>query len=252
MRIVTFVSQILDASESVRIHGGVVDISANSLVVDTMDEYGVEEALRIIETGLDGEIIALAIGPATVEEALRSVLSVGVDRAIHVVTEEAVDALTAGAILAQVAKEEGADLVFVGGQQASLDSQAIGPVAAERLGWPQLTWVRSLNLEDRIVTGSHDTDEGSRSFQVSLPVVITTQQGLNDPRYPTLPNIFKAAKKEIRQDDISRFGHKPSVRTVSASLQTRKRLNLMIDTKDPGEAAVQIAEVLKKEGGLVA
>ncbi len=91
MRILAVIRQVLDAEETVRVRNGEVDLSASKLVVDTMDEYGVEQALRIRESGADAEVIALAVGPERSQEALRTVLAMGADRAIHVRTEMFLD-----------------------------------------------------------------------------------------------------------------------------------------------------------------
>ena len=251
MRIMVFVSQILDAEERVRIRDRAVDLSASKLVVDPMDEYGVEEALRLREAGADAEIIAVGIGSAILQEALRAVLSLGADRAIHVTSTTRVDAMAAGAILAAVAREEAADLIFIGGQQASLDSQAIGAAAAEHLDWPQVTWVSALKLESRTLTGKHDVDAGKESFVVDLPAVITTQQGLNEPRYPTLPNIVKSRKKEIRSEPIERFAVTVKTRTITEDLQTKERMHQVIDGKDAAAAALQLVEYLKREAKVI-
>src|ERR1700761_5348484 len=149
MRILTVVRQVLDAEESVIIQDGKVVLDGRKLVLDTMDEYGVEEALRLREGAAAGaEVVALAIGPARCEEALRSAMAMGADRAILVETETPLDAIAVSAVVAQVAKSEAADLIFCGGQQADWDSHALGAATAERLQWPQATWTSALVLQD--------------------------------------------------------------------------------------------------------
>ena len=94
MRILTLIRQVLDAEESVRVRNGAVELEGSKLVMDTMDEYGVEEALRLRERGAaDAEIVAVAVGPARAEEALRTALAMGADRGVHVVTDVALDAI---------------------------------------------------------------------------------------------------------------------------------------------------------------
>src|SRR3979409_1202132 len=87
MRILTYLRQVLDAEESVHVANSAVALENSKLVMDTMDEYGVEEALRLRESGIDAEIVAVAVGPARVQDALRTALAMGVDRAIHVETD---------------------------------------------------------------------------------------------------------------------------------------------------------------------
>ena len=253
MNILTLVRQVPDAEARVKVAGQAVDLDGTTLVIDGMDEYGVEEALRLRESGAPIEqIIALAVGPQRSEDALRTALAMGVDRAIHVETAEKVDAVSLSRVVAQVAQAENAGLILVGGQEADWDSQALGAATAERLGWPQLTWTNELKVDGEAITGRHDVDEGNESFRAPLPAVVTTQQGLNEPRYPTLPNIMKAKKKELRKDSLDTYGVQPRVRTVNAEIQTRARLNRMIDGKDPQAAAEQLLELLRSEAKVLA
>ena len=107
MRILTLIRQVLDAEESVRVRNGAVELDGSKLVMDTMDEYGVEEALRLREAGAEAEIVAVSVGPARAEEALRTALAMGADRGIHVVTDVSLDAIALSAVMAQIAKAEG-------------------------------------------------------------------------------------------------------------------------------------------------
>ncbi|WP_291424421.1 electron transfer flavoprotein subunit beta/FixA family protein [Deinococcus sp.] len=253
MKILTLVRQVPDAEARVKLSGNSVDLEGTTVVIDGMDEYGVEEALRLRESGAPvEEIVALAVGPQRNEDALRTALAMGVDRAIHVETGEKLDAVSLSKLVAQVAQAESAGLILVGGQEADWDSQALGAATAERLGWPQLTWTNELRVEGDAITGRHDVDEGNESFRAPLPAVVTTQQGLNEPRYPTLPNIMKAKKKELRKDTLEQYGVEPRVRTVSAEIQTRARLNKMIDGKDPQVAAAELLNLLRNEAKVIA
>jgi len=251
MRILVVIRQVLDAEESIKVKEGTIDLVGSKLVVDTMDEYGVEEALRLRESSVDVEVVALAVGPARNEEALRTVLAMGADRAILVEIVEALDAIALSSVVADVARIEKADLIFCGGQQADWDSHALGAATAERLGWVQSTWTNSLTLNGEEVTGRHDVDEGSESFVLSLPAVITTQQGLNEPRYPTLPNIIRAKKKEMRRESIASFGATPRLKVLSTEVQARRRLHTMIDGKDANVAATQLISLLRQEARLI-
>ena len=247
MKILTLIRQVPDAEARVRVSNGAVDLEGATLVMDGMDEYGVEQALRIREGGAAAEVIALAVGPRRNEDALRTALAMGADRAIHVETDTSLDPISLSAVIAQIAQQEGADLVFAGGQQADWDSQALGAAVAEWLGWPQLTWTNGLEVQGNTLSGRHDVDEGNETFAVDLPAVITTQQGLNEPRYPTLPNIMKAKRKELRKDTLDQYGVTPRVRAVGAEIQARARLGRVIDGKDPQAAAAQLLELLRNE-----
>lgn len=252
MRILTLVRQVLDAEESVHIREGAVDLENSKLVVDTMDEYGVEEALRIRESGAEAEVVALAVGPARNRDVLRTALAMGADRAIHVVTEAPLDPIALSQVAAQIAQQENAELVLCGGQQADWDSQALGAAIAERLNWAQVCWTSALEVQGRTLTGKHDADEGIEMFSVSLPVVITTQQGLNEPRYPTLPNIMKAKKKDLRTETLETYGVAPKVKFLGAEIQVKERLRKILDGKDAPAAALELVQLLRKEAKVIA
>src|SRR6202789_1611112 len=160
MRILTYIRQVLDAEESVRVASNAGALENSKLVMDTMDEYGVEEALRLRESGIEVEIVAVAVGPARVQDALRTALAMGVDRAIHVETDVRLDAIALSKVLAQIATQEGAALIFSGGQQADWDSHALGAATAERLNWPQATWTSPLELKGSRLTGKNDGSGG--------------------------------------------------------------------------------------------
>ena len=252
MRILTLIRQVLDAEESVRMKAGAVDLSTSKLVVDTMDEYGLEQALRFRDADPAIEVVALAVGAARSEEALRTALAIGADRAILVETLEPLDVIATSSVVAQVAKSEQVDLIFCGGGQADWDSHALGAATAERLGWPQATWTSALTIAAQELTGTHDVDTGKESFTMALPAVVTTQQGLNDPRYPTLPNIMKAKRKELRRVPVADFGVAAKLKILSTEVQVRERRRKMIDGKDATVAAAELVGLLRNEARVIA
>jgi electron transfer flavoprotein beta subunit len=229
-----------------------VDLDGRKLVIDTMDEYGLEQALRIRESGSDAEVIAVAIGPARCQDVLRTALAMGADRAIHVETDARLDVIAVSKVMAAIAQQEQAELILCGGQQADWDSQALGAATAERLNWPQVTWTNRLEVNESSLSGKHDVDEGSETFRMSIPAVVTTQQGLNEPRYPTLPNIMKAKKKEMRKESLEQYGVTPRVKVLSEEVQVKARLNKMLDTKDAPAAAAQLVTMLRNDARVIA
>ncbi len=253
MKILVYVRQVPDAEATIAIVNRTVSLDGAKLVLDPMDEYGLEEALRFRDAGAPAEIIAVAVGPARNEEALRSALAMGADRAIHVEGEAALDPIALSAVVAELARKEQAMLIFCGGRQADWDSDALGAAVAERLGWPQLTWTNHLKFADEQLIGRHDVDDGNESFTVALPAVVTTQQGLNEPRYVTLPNIMKAKKKELRKEALADFAVQAVVKTVLAEMQVRTRLRKILQGKDdPAGAAAQLVEMLRTEAKVIA
>jgi electron transfer flavoprotein beta subunit len=251
LRILALIRQVPDAQETVRVADNKVDLDGRKLVMDTMDEYGVEEALRLREKGADVEIVAVAVGPTRAQEALRAALAMGADRAIHVETDAALDVIALSSVIAQIARAQQAGLILCGGQQADWDSQALGAATAEQLAWPQVTWTRALELNGSTLAGKHDTDDGVESFTLSLPAVLTTQQGLNDPRYPTLPNIMKSKKKEIRTDTLEAYNVTPRIRLQGVAVESKERLKKILDGQDAPAAAAQLVQSLRQEARVI-
>jgi len=250
VKILSILKQVPDAEARVRAADGAVDLAGVTFVIDGMDEYGVEEALRIRERGgpAEGaEVVAVALGPARFDEALRTALAMGADRAVHVETEEALDPIAQAGVLAGIAREEEADLILLGGKQADWDSAALGAATAEALGWPLSDWTTELELDAHGLRTRHDTDDGSEALTLPLPAVVTTQQGLNEPRYPTLPNIMKAKRKELTKRSLEEFGS-PVARTVSLrqEIQTRERLGRIVEG-EAGDAARELVRLLADE-----
>jgi electron transfer flavoprotein beta subunit len=251
MHILSVIRQVPDAEESIRLKDGKVDLSASKLVIDTMDEYGVEQALRLRDAMPGSEVIVLAIGPERSEQALRTALAMGADRAVLVVAEVYLDVIAVSSVIAQVAGKEQADLILCGGQQADWDSQALGAATAERLGWPQVTWTNALTFENGMLHGKHDVDAGSDAFTLALPAVVSTQQGLNEPRYPTLPNIMKAKKKDLRRESLADFGVTPKLEVLGAEVQVRARRRTILDGKDVNAAVAQLVDLLRNEARVI-
>jgi len=251
VKIVTILKQVPDAEARIRSTAEGIDLTGVTFVMDGMDEYGVEEAIRLREAGRDVEIVAVALGPKRYEDALRTALALGADRAVHVETEDHLDPLAQAAVLATLIEAEGADLVFVGGKQADWDSAALGPAVAEVLDWPHSDWTTALQLEGSNLSVWHDSDDGSEELRLTLPAVITTQQGLNEPRYPTLPNIMKAKRKELAKRALSEFPDTTSLTVVvTQEVQTRPRAGKML-TGDPSDAARELARLLHDEAKVI-
>ncbi|MCA9839498.1 MAG: electron transfer flavoprotein subunit beta/FixA family protein [Trueperaceae bacterium] len=247
MKIISVIKQVPDAEARIRATPTGIDLDGVTFVIDGMDEYGVEQSLRLREGGLDTELISLALGPKRFEEAIRTSLAMGSDRAIHIETDEALDPITQAKVLASIIQEEGAELVFVGGKEADWDSAALGPAIAEALGWPHSDWTTRLEINDTSLSVTHDSDEGSETLTLPLPAVITTQQGLNEPRYPTLPNIMKAKRKELKKLTLADVGS-PSGKTqvLKQEIQTKSRLNKVVQG-DAADAAKELARLLHEE-----
>ncbi|AEG33564.1 Electron transfer flavoprotein alpha/beta-subunit [Thermus thermophilus SG0.5JP17-16] len=247
MKFVAVIRQVPDGESKLKIQGDRVDLSGATMILDQMDEYAVEEAIRLKEKH-GGEAVVVGFGPERTEEAIRTALAMGMDRGVHVVYEGFADPVAVAEALVEVLKEEAPTLVLTGGQQADWDSQALGGTLAEALGVPVVAWTTALELEGETAKAKHDLDEGAEWVRVRLPAVFTTQQGLNEPRYPTLPGIMKAKKKEIRKVQASLT---PKVTLISEEIQEKSRLGKILDGKDPVAAAEELVRLLHEEAKVI-
>ncbi|BAW00599.1 electron transfer flavoprotein subunit alpha/beta [Thermus thermophilus] len=247
MKFVAVIRQVPDGESRLRVQGDRVDLSGATMILDQMDEYAVEEALRLKEKH-GGEAVVVGFGPERTEEAIRTALAMGMDRGVHVVYEGFADPVAVAEALVEVLKEEAPTLVLTGGQQADWDSQALGGALAEALGVPVVAWTTALELEGDTAKAKHDLDEGAEWVRVRLPAVFTTQQGLNEPRYPTLPGIMKAKKKEIRKVQARLT---PKVTLISEEIQEKSRLGKILDGKDPVAAAEELVRLLHEEAKVI-
>ncbi len=247
MKFVAVIRQVPDGESRLKVQGDRVDLSGATMILDQMDEYAVEEALRLKEKH-GGEAVVVGFGPERTEEAIRTALAMGMDRGVHVVFEGYADPVAVALALAEVLKEEAPTLVLTGGQQADWDSQALGGALAEALGVPVVAWTTAIELEGEAARAKHDLDEGAEWVRVKLPAVFTTQQGLNEPRYPTLPGIMKAKKKEIRKVQAAVA---PRVELLGQEIQEKARLGRILDGKDPVQAAQELVRLLHEEAKVI-
>jgi electron transfer flavoprotein beta subunit len=218
------------------------------MILDQMDEWAVEEVIRLQEKH-GGESVVVSLGPERTEEAIRTALAMGVDRAVHLVADGYLDPISQAEALAETLRAEAPNLVITGGQQADWDSQALGAAIAEALGWPVVSWTTQIELEGQThAKARHDLDEGAELVRVALPAVFTTQQGINEPRYPTLPGIMKAKRKELKKLPLSISS---KVEVLEQTIQERSRLNKIIDGKDPVAAASELVRLLHQEAKVI-
>ncbi|HEX9821600.1 MAG TPA: electron transfer flavoprotein subunit beta/FixA family protein [Methylomirabilota bacterium] len=212
MKILVAIKQVPDTATQVKIGSDPrqIDTAGITWIVSPYDEFAVEEALRIKEKRGQGEVVAVSLGPDRVKEALRSVLAMGCDRAIHVNDPAlaAADTLTTARALAAVVKQEAPQLVLCGRQAIDDDMGATGAQLAEVLGWPCASWImeEAVDADARNVRVGRQVEGGLEVFDLPLPAVLSAQKGINEPRYPTLKGIMGAKKKEVKDVKAADLG----------------------------------------------
>src|SRR5512134_2846441 len=199
MKVLVAVKRVVDFNVKVRVKadGSGVELANVKMSMNPFDEIGVEEAVRLREAGKATEVVAVSIGQAQAQETLRTALAMGADRAILVKNDEYVEPLAVAKILKGVVEAEKPDIVILGKQAIDDDCNQTGQMLAALLGWPQGTFASRVVLEEGRVTVTREVDGGLETVKLMLPAVVTTDLRLNEPRYPSLPNIMKAKKKPL-------------------------------------------------------
>ncbi|MHB8383921.1 MAG: electron transfer flavoprotein subunit beta/FixA family protein [Candidatus Binataceae bacterium] len=205
MKILVPIKRVPDPATTIRVLPDGSGIATDNVkwVINPFDEIAIEEALRIKEKQAGSEVVLVTIGQSTWQEQLRTGLAMGADRAILVKSDGYLDPLALARILAKIAGDEKTDIVLLGKQAIDDDSNQVGQMLAEMLGWPQATFASKVEFgnkdkEDQKVTVIREVDGGLETIAFNLPAVVTTDLRLNEPRYASLPGIMKARKKELK------------------------------------------------------
>ncbi|HEY2947378.1 MAG TPA: electron transfer flavoprotein subunit beta/FixA family protein [Micromonosporaceae bacterium] len=209
MNIVVLVKQVPDsgAERTLRTDDNTVDRASANNVINEMDEYAVEEALRIKEAH-GGEITVLTMGPDRAAESIRKALSMGPDRAVHVLDDalHGSCAVATSKVLAAALSTLGADLVICGAEATDGRVQALPHMLAERLGIAALTGARKLTVDGQTLTAERQTEEGYEVITAATPAVVSVWDTINEPRYPSFKGIMEAKKKPVSTLSLADLG----------------------------------------------
>jgi len=199
MKILVPVKRVVDAYVSIRVKsdGSGVDTENVKMSLNPFCEIALEEAIRLKEAGTATEVVLVSVGSADIDTVIRSGLAMGADRAIRVDAENDVEPLAIAKILKHIVEKEEAGLVITGKQSIDGDNNQTGQMLSALLGWSQATFASEVTLDSGNATVVREIDGGLETLSLPLPAVITTDLRLNEPRYPTLPNIMKAKKKPL-------------------------------------------------------
>lgn len=177
--------------------------------LNPFDELSIEEAVRLRErkTPVD-DILAVSAGPAKCADTLRTAMAMGADRSIHVEVpdDKPLEPLGVAKLLKAIAEKEQSNLIFLGKQAIDDDSGQTGQMLAGLLNWPQATQAAKVEIKGEEVTVTREVDGGTEILRAKLPMIVTTDLRLNEPRYASLPNIMKAKKKKLEKKSLSDYG----------------------------------------------
>jgi electron transfer flavoprotein beta subunit len=230
-----------------------LDRASADPVLNELDEYGVEEALRLKEAH-DGEVTVLCMGPDKAAETIRKALSMGADKAVHIVDDalKGSDAIATSAALAAAVDRLSPDLVILGSESTDARMSVVPAMLAERLAWPQMTYANKVEADPAggTLTIHRLTDDGFDTVESSLPAVVSVVEKINEPRYPSFKGIMAAKKKPVETLALSDLGLDAATvglggawSTVNDAQVSPPRQAGTVIT-DEGDAGTKVAEFL--------
>ncbi len=201
MKVLVPVKRVVDFNVKIRVKpdGSGIELANVKMSMNPFDEIAVEEAVRLKEKGAATEVVVVSVGPAKAQETIRTAQAIGADRGILIETPEGatVEPLAVAKLLKAVADAEQPGLIILGKQAIDDDCNQTGQMLAALLGWPQGTFASKMVLESGSILVTREVDGGLETVKLKMPAVVTTDLRLNEPRYPSLPNIMKAKKKPL-------------------------------------------------------
>jgi len=257
MKILVCIKQVPDMASRFKVNGNGVWYDEVDLAfrMNEYDEFAVEQAVQVKEqSGSEPDITVLSIGPDRVIEPIKKALAMGCDRGVHLRDEASYkkDPWQIAFTIAGFCRDKKFDLIFTGMQSQDRGSAQVGVILAELLGIACVTTVVGFAIDNRAITAKRELEGGIKSVvKFSLPALITCQLGLNTPRYPTLPNIMKAKKKELLVFPVADFlQEKEMTGTGSAYTPARKGSGIILEG-DVNEMAGRLLGILKDKTAVI-
>src|SRR5580698_3042523 len=253
MNIVVLVKQVPDtwAERTLRPDDSTLDRASVDGVINELDEYAIEEGLRLAEAH-GGEVTILSMGPDKASESIRKALSMGADKAVHLIDDGLAgsDALATSLAIAQVLGRTGFDLVILGSESTDARMGVLAAMLAERLGVPQLSLASKVDVDGTAISIRRQADYGYDTVEATLPAVVSVVEKINEPRYPSFKGIMAAKKKPVETLTVADIGLEPgqvglaSAATEVVSFTKRPPRQAGTIVKDEGDGGVKAAEFL--------
>jgi electron transfer flavoprotein beta subunit len=252
MNIVVCMKQVPDTYSERKLRSdSTLDRDAADGVMNELDEYAIEEGLRLAEAH-GGEVTILTMGPERAGESIRKALSMGADKAVHLIDDALAgsDGLATSAALAAVLSRIGFDVVILGSESTDARMGVMAAMLAERLGVPQMSYASKVEIDGTAVSINRQADYGYDRVQSTLPAVISVVEKINEPRYPSFKGIMAAKKKPVETLSLADIGIDPgqvglaSAATEVVSFANRPPRQAGTVVKDDGDGGVKAAEFL--------
>lgn len=246
MNILVCVSRVPDTATRVLVgpDSKSIDTQGVKYVVNPYDEFAIEEGLRLREKN-GGQVTAVIVGNEIAKEQLRTCLAMGVDKAVLIKTDADFDSFFVASNLAEYARQLNPDIILLGKQSVDYDSLQMSSMLAELLNFPSVSVVSKLDIDGTNVKAERDIEGGREVVETSLPCIISAQKGLNEPRYPKLPDIMKAKSKPI--EEINPVATDARVAVLKLEIPSKQRANVILgaDDKDIDELVRLLHEEAK-------
>jgi len=263
MNVVVLVKQVPDTESLIEINATADDIKTDNLkwIMNPYDELAVEEALQIREKQGNGKVTVLSVGAERAAAAIRTALAMGADEGL-LISDPALgktDAILTAKVLAAALKTIPFDLIIAGQRAVDDDNYSVPSAVAEYLGIPMIGMVVHQKINAGKILCEHSLQDGSAVVEADLPALLTTQRGLNQPRYASLPNIMKAKKKPLETKNLSAVGLAAAdfgqsalkTRVLSLAFPPRLKVCKMITGETIQEKATNLVRALREEAGVL-
>lgn len=259
MKIITLLKRVPDTEARILINkeGTGIQEEGIKFVINPYDEYAIEEGLLLREKlGGESKVTVVCMGPEEATELIRTALAMGADDAVHICDPELAKPgpFTAAAVMAKAIQEEGYDIIFCGKQAIDDDMAQVQAILAEMLDIPQVNVAAEFELGDDQSSAviRRRVEGGDENIETSLPVIVSCEKGLNEPRYASLPGIMKAKKKEIRKKTLSDLGFDGAPGKGRAEILKWFPLPKsgecrMIEAEETGDAVKELVRLLREE-----
>ncbi|MRH42923.1 electron transfer flavoprotein subunit beta [Aquibacillus halophilus] len=253
MNIFVLMKSTFDTEEKIIINDGRIDDDGAEFIINPYDEYAIEEAINQRDTH-GGEVTVVTVGTGESEKQLRTALAMGADKAVLVNTEDDMeqgDQYSTVKILEAFFKDKEVDLILAGNVAIDEASGQIGPRLAERLNIPYVTTITDINIDGTKVSIERDVEGDTEIVETTIPLLVTCQQGLNEPRYPSLPGIMKAKKKpldelELDDLDLDEDDVEPKTKTIEIFLPPERQSGKVL-SGEFDEQVKELVSLLKNE-----
>lgn len=257
MNILVCIKQVPDMESKFKVDGGGkwYDTADLAWRMNEYDEYAVEQAVQLKEQVKDADITVLCIGSDRVKETMKKALAMGCDRGAHIADEEVSgkEPCEIAGIISEYAKDKDFEIIFTGMQSQDRGSGQVGVLVAEMLDVPAVTTIVDFSYDSGKIEVKRELEGGVKAkVAVATPVVVTCQLGLNTPRYPTLPNIMKAKKKEFLSTPATDLLHVDARQQTAKMYFPEKKGGGIVLEGEPADLVDKLIQVLKEKTSVLA